>query len=568
MEKAIKQAAQHIFQKVFALFKENKYELFFLIVLALIYVVNINRSFLWQDEAEVGVIARHILHTGLPVAGRDGIIPIANYDGFHTSWPPYIYVWQTWLMFYVGALTMFFGGESVFFLRLPFVVFGLFSLVIFYKLSYLVTHNKNVAKVSFILLSLSTQYIIFSRYARYYTLVFFFSLLAIYAFIRYFIVKERKRNQGYVFVVSMICLFHAHYLSFFGIFFGLILYMLLDNLSFFSTFLKTQKVKSHISQFLKYCTLILLFTIPWLIIFRAKYIFQDIQLFSSSYFSNLLHIPNKINRTVPLLLLVPSFVLTLIRNNHYPKKEMKLAAFLILATFTVVHLATSMDIPPSISAELRYVLGVYPLLYIYLGISIFYLSKISKLVGFLVLTLVLLTNVFSLPYEALIREQYWPMKEKRVSIKSYFGRYMLQELLNGYKGPTGSIISFINDSCYEHGSVFSTGEAISLVFHLPNFRHDNIYSFTKRYNRSISPEDLIQYDLVIFRNSCPISCVFKSQDEALSIIEGNFEKITLPVFDYIVDNREEIPYHFFSKPVFKPFVEIYVKNCQKPAPLK
>jgi hypothetical protein len=97
-----------------------------------------------------------------------------------------------------------------------------------------------------------------------------------------------------------------------------------------------------------------------------------------------------------------------------------------------------------------------------------------------------------------------------------------------------------------------------MFFSLPQFIVDNNHSYEVRNKASMKSDNLLEYHWVIFRSACDIACIFPEEKElAMNILANNFKPINLPVHDYLVQNREEIPYHLFKTPNNDPKVIIY-----------
>lgn len=520
---------------------------------------------LWHDEAEVGTIARNVLQTGLPTTISNGqFLPIANYEGFHTQTSPYLFRWQTWIMFYLAAAGLSVNQNSEIMLRLPFLLVGFVTLIPFYYLSLEIIGSKKVAWLSTFLLAFSTQYIILIRYARYYSLVMLFGVISTHFFLKYIKSKENylltdlNPNKKYlaIFMVAMICLFYTHYLSFYSLLLGFVsFYLVIYGFSLLK--LKMIIISKNLFWFILCIILLILSTTPWMIIFtKDNDILSRFSLFDLS--SNIFILLKKINRTIPLSLLLPSFIFAIksIKNRKF-NLDFLLLFWLFISTIASVSLLTALSIPPSFGPELRYILVVYPFLFIFIA---FFLGKIfllSKFCSIWVVCLFVFTNIFSLPVELVVRENYWPFPSDKSQFRSYIFEYIFSELRTGYIGPAGEINRFFNDRNVLNGNFFVSLEGASLLFDHPEYTVDNIYTYAKKHNRKMISNDLKSYDWVILRNNCSADCLFSDSESVKEILNKYFIKHEIPIYDYIVNNREEIPYHLFANPRFRPFVVIY-----------
>lgn len=542
------------------------YLIIFILLLFLSFY-KLERNALWHDEAEVGMIAKQILQTGLPSVG-DGIhfLPIIHSDDFHTSSSPYLYRLQTWIMFYVGALGMLVFGVSVQALRIPFVIFGLISLYLCYRLFILLANDHLKAKIAVFLFGFSVEYLILIRAARYYSLVFFFSSLSIYLYLKYFQLSQStqyiRKSQLYLilFFFSMVGLFHTHYLSFYSFLFAFFIHFLLSVKRSKYNFIRTT-----IAHPFTFCGIALLFTtVPWIMWFwypAAQSNSINLQLID--LLTGIWELLQNINRSVPLLICLIGILLIFIKKhsytNEYIKKYEFLTIFIASVLFTV-SIVTASKLPPSIGPQFRYILGIFPLFFYFIAEAIYAIYKKNILATLILLFFLLFTNVFSILFETLTSEDYWPLPFDRMAVRSYLAEFISGELITGYVGPIDSIIAYMKSKVSARDKLFVSSEGISLMFTFPNTEVDNDYTFLRRVGRIITPSDLVMYDWLIFRDACPISCIFENEPEVEKIIETNFNKIELPIYDYIVNNREEIPYHLFTTDTQYPHVVIYKRK--------
>lgn len=526
----------------------------------------LGRNSLWHDESEVAVIGRNILKFGIPVVW-DGhsFLPIAHDSSFHSLSPPYLFKLQTWLMFYIAGFGMWILGPTIFAVRFPFVIIGLLSIYLFYKLTKFITTSVEISVIATLLISYSVQFLILIRQARYYSLVIFFSLLATYSFVRYCFTKSHPKYNKFLvlFFASMLGLFHSHYLSFYAMFVGYFF--------FFSYFYGLRRTRLKIVQFITHpfivaFFLLILATTPWLLFVRGYFPSSPLQLRALFQVPNsFVELVKKINRQVPFLLFglgtYYTFSLKRIRSSTRRMKYIFLLIVIFSCIFAVA-VTTSLRLPPSVHAEFRYTLAVFPLFFIFVAIVIDKAIKTSKFLGSFLLLGVLFTNIFSLPIESIVKEDYWPLTSSRLAVRSYIWEYIIYELLQGYIGPVDAIVNYIQPRMRSGDAVFASSEGVSLMFALPHLQVDNDYSLQRREGRDILVNDLLRYRWIIFRDVCFIECIFRDE-RALSvetILEQNYNRVELSVFDYIVQNREEIPYHNFRTVDYEPRVVIYERK--------
>lgn len=524
----------------------------------------------WHDESEVGMIGKQILRTGLPLAeDSDGILPVALTNDFHTPWQPHLYRWQTWLMFYVAAAGMGVGGATEIAARFPFVCIGLLNLIFIYYLVKELIGDIRLAKVTTLLLGFSAQYLILIRNARYYSLIMCLGTLSVFFFLqcmRSYLQDSVKKNKivrsELGFLISMVALFYTHYLSFYGFFIAFVaLYLAL--------LLWKRKLQISFSSlvwlgkrsFTWTIIGIVGFTTPWLMLFRKG-------ISGGGYFSmleaiqNVVTLATKLNRTIPLILVAGGLYVLFLRlskEKRYAFQRFCVITILMLVMTSIflVSLMVALHLPPSFAPEFRYVLAIYPLLFIFLGAALLKIYDNSKVIGIIFFAMVMLSNAFSLPLEVSLPESYWPLPQSRFSVRSYLFEYISKELKDGYAGPVDNITAFLSKREHSQQKVFSSLEGLALKFSLNNTKVDNAYTFSLRMNRPMVARDLLEYDWVIFRNACAIECSGLNETDVTQVLEKNFIAFELNSFDYIVNNREEVPYHFFSSPVHPPHVVVY-----------
>ncbi len=540
-----------------------------LIVLLSVFFFTIHslgNNALWHDEAEVATVAKNVLSFGVPTVW-DGynFLPIAHDSSFHAPNPPYLFSLQTWLMFYVAAGGLLLFGPSVTAVRLPFVLIGLLALYVFYRLVRFLTEDVRVSLIATTLLGFSVQYDLLIRQARYYSLVFFFSLLSTYFFARCcFPVDRKKWSKKYLalYLLSLLSLFHSHYLSFFSILVGFVVYFIYQYGVRRITY---RPMDFMMHPFIMVNIFLIVLIVPWMLFVRQG---LDIP---RPTFSMVLSIPysflellKKINRSAPLLIFLVGAGAIIAERARFSRLQLQKYLFLLFLLFLalfIVAVTTSFQLPPSINPEFRYVLAVFPLFFLFIAYAVHFLYVRSKLVGVLLLLLLVASNIFSLPIEAVFREDYWPLPASRLSIRSYLWDYVRYELLEGYTGPVDAVVDYLRGHIRVGDKAFISSEGVSVAFSLPQLEVDNDYTFEREVGRNFTPEDLLSYRWIVFREVCPIECIFGDEwRTAESLLKQHYNSIRLPVFDYIVQNREEISYHTFRTLDYEPRVVLYEKN--------
>ncbi len=175
-----------------------------LCVATLLILPNINRNFLWQDEAQTALISRSILSSYVPKIS-DSTNSFSQELGAEAG-PDGVYKWHPWLPFYVHAA--FFGlfGESDFVARFPDALFGIGTVLICMWIVLSTGGNRRDALIAVFTLLLMIPFLILARQCRYYSMITFFSSAGIWSYFQ--LIQSKKRAEIYL-TVSTILLFHT-----------------------------------------------------------------------------------------------------------------------------------------------------------------------------------------------------------------------------------------------------------------------------------------------------------------------------------------------------------------------
>lgn len=142
-------------------------------------------------------------------------------------------------------------GSSEFFLRVPSVLFGLVSVLVFYNIGTLL-FNRKVALTSSLIFSLSPLQVYFSTETRMYSLWTTLTLINFYYFLK--IIKKPERNYYFLFAISYLLSLYTHYFS--------LVYILSLDLFLILYF---NKYKRQIPGLLTTQAVALIFFLPWAI---------------------------------------------------------------------------------------------------------------------------------------------------------------------------------------------------------------------------------------------------------------------------------------------------------------
>lgn len=514
---------------------------------ALLLLSNLDGQILWQDEAQTATIAKTILHHGIPKA-YDGKNFFSQEYGAEFD-PSYVWKWHTWLSFYIVAASFHLLGATTFAARLPFVLFGIATIILTYYFALSLFRNRRLAAIACFLLLISVPFLLLSRQCRYYSATVFFSLLGLWGYRR---LLEEKRFASSTFVVAAVFLFQTHYI-------------------YFATLLGTLGVhalmfcRHSIRRLIRPAFLALLINLPWMFWFsNIKYgerynehLFnlEQVFLFGKMYLSDIMLF------IFPLMLLI--FTLFVYGLDWWKKKYaasnqwgihtkiiwLSIVCFLfIMASWAVPYLALSLTLG-----------AVVVLLGIASSVQSDFLKNVSLLVLFIIINLAALLLTVPFPYfrylaplipvliilSALLIERamaFHPLLGIlgliiAVVPNKLFDDY-IYEITHSYKGPMEGIVRYLQDHGAPEDTVLITYEDLPLKFYT-----------SMRVVGGLTGENLAPYtnpQWVILRKY-PAGL----QDSAIrnhardNIIWKKYERISLPYPDIRYQNREDPRDHVF-----------------------
>lgn len=189
----------------------------------LLLTPNLGETYLWTDEADTAAIARNILNAGYPVM-YDGRNLIQYYPPVYND--QYIQVLLPWLPYYITAASFGMFGISTASARLPFVVIGIASILMFPAVVRRLTDDSWTRMVSPLALATFVPFLLYFRQCRYYAVMVFATLWMVWAYLRLVESDERRTWNAVHLVLAATVLFHSHYLVCFGTMVGLGLHWL------------------------------------------------------------------------------------------------------------------------------------------------------------------------------------------------------------------------------------------------------------------------------------------------------------------------------------------------------
>lgn len=194
-----------------------------------IFLVNLSGQDYSGDETGTLFVARTILKYGFPSAW-DGqmLLSLSNGADFTKIGDFYLWNWHPWLQFYITFLGIFFWGDSVEGTRMPFALFGVFTVIILYFTAHELFKNKFISFMISMHLIFLLPFFLYVRNVRYYSLGAFFSILTIYLLIRY---RKNKWSltSTIILFLSTFLLFHTNYIIWVSTLFLLIISWLIKK---------------------------------------------------------------------------------------------------------------------------------------------------------------------------------------------------------------------------------------------------------------------------------------------------------------------------------------------------
>lgn len=231
-----------------------------LIILAasVLAFLGLDNNYFWDDEAQVALFAKRYLE-GFGWSAWDG----RNFFGYRNGvlvdesgnisrlMPP--------LMFWTCVASFKWLGVSTWSARFPFVIAGLLSLFVFWRVARRDLDRPRAAVIAVALLALCPGFLVAIRQCRYYSFVMLFGLLVYWAYQR--ILVEPRRRDYALLVLSAVGLFYSSYLLFVAFGLGLAIKgLLFDRQLFIERFFSSRGLVA--------LALIALPTLPYFVAYR------------------------------------------------------------------------------------------------------------------------------------------------------------------------------------------------------------------------------------------------------------------------------------------------------------
>lgn len=366
------------------------------LLFAVVLIFHLGHYSLWQDEADQALLSVAITETGVPRALL-GEKLITQYHA-RESTSDYLWFYNPWLPLYLEAASFKLFGVGPWQARLPFVLIGILTLIPLGFLAQQWTHEKNLTWLSLFFFVTNPWIILYTRQAKYYSIVFLASALIYLAIKR----GESGKKYGLLFFSGFLILFHSIYLTAAFLVMGLLLYVFLD-----------EAWKGKRAGFIKILCFCLAFCLPFFLLgsFETRLgLFghlPDLATYFKKFFNHLYYV----NRQVfPIALWIPLLLW---------RGELKFSLCLIL---------TSWFLLPLIGFDVfRYNLHLVPIYMLLTAQSLLQVYRRKKGLGILAGVLIWGTNlVQALPdfiwkaIQGKPQSQYLLIKEEWLAMKNYY----------------------------------------------------------------------------------------------------------------------------------------------------
>lgn len=523
---------------------EARFVWLLLIIGAMLLFADLGDVYLWQDEAETALIARHWLAHGLPLSTNGVTWVQQQAQPFIEFTQDYIWISHSWLQFALTAVSFAFLGSTTVAARLPFALAGLASVCFFYQFVLRWLQNKRVACIAAVLLLFCVPFILLARQCRYYALSVLFTLLTLDSYL--WLRSDKSWAMPY-FVLSAVLLYHSHYPAFFSVLAALFLHQLLSS-----------RMRSAWPRFLMALILIALLIAPWAYFMRLMNRLGLLPTQSQIARSSFLRWNRFVRQLGQYFLQITVWIFPLLlplvliiarlwwsRRGGWAVIPTQ-AAFCQLCSLVVVVNLVALSALGWVF--FRYLAHLIPLLVALLAITVVRLAgRWSTLAYVLVAVLITSNGLHILPYRLLsaipFERSYlwqkamaspaisWVSQIQEIRFRSDLWMY-IQELTRPYKGPIEGIVTYLSQRAKPGQIVLVNDEDLPLQF----YTGLHILGGLSGHGVAVA----LQPDWVIDRK-------YGHYRDILAAIVANssYERIEIPYPDIRNENREEAYRHHY-----------------------
>lgn len=521
---------------------DGRFPLLLALVALLLLCIRLDDVYLWQDEAETALIARHTLAYGLPLSS-DGRTWVQQEEvPFHEFTSDYVWIYHPWMQYAVTALSFAILGESTLSARMPFALAGLATILLLYRLAKRLQPDPRVARLAPILLALFVPGILLARQCRYYAISAALTLLVLDS---YFSLRSAKQWGVPYFILSSVLLFHTEYAAFFPVMAAVAVHAWLSRTS-------TGLWKRLLPGLL----LVALLTLPWtglIPVWHPPVASESVsQLVAGGRFVR------SVLRTIGIvgeqglqitawvlpLLLLPAVAWGIRANRHQsPVTSQSVGLWSLVLLLIAGHILALSLVGWTF---FRYLGHIIPLLLLLAAVGLIWLVDRWRPLGYASLLILLTTNMLHiLPYRAIAavipaQSPFWQAVQGSPATRWISGIQALnlrsdplmyaQELTHEYSGPTEGLVAYLAANARSGETVLTNYEDLPLQF------YTNLNVYGGMSGRGLA--EGIQPDWVIDRQ------YGHYRDQIAVLVSGGpYERITLPYPDMRWENREEAGKH-------------------------
>jgi len=501
---------------------------------AILILCNLGNTCLWSDEAHTALLGRTILLHGVP-KGTDGFNSYSVDPRNRNSDmdPSGTWIVTPWLPYYlVAPFTLFPAQGTEWILRLPFALFGIFTVPLLFYLARRF-FGRETAIVSVVFLVLCVPFLLYSRQCRYYPMAMFFSVWLLLGYDQF--LKNEKGWLPNIFF-SQLFLFHTNYMIWAGMGAGMAVHFLLVSFD-----------KKRLESAFFLAVYAAFFHLPWIFMFASK-AGRDMA-DAAQYAENLRNFLIGINNH----LLPAAFLLGALFFVWISRKKPDSSpgtAVVLLAVLMATNLAAACF---STGYFFRYLVGVIPaalILQAFLWMEIF---KRQKAAGIAMAALLIGTNLFALPVENAFKLTTWDVRNKSF-LRFPFTDY-LYEITHEYRGPIRGIAEYLRLNARKGEKLVIAYGDLPLKYYFPKLRI--LGGVT---GEDLDKERAGEADWLVPRHYT-MKTVKKINDYILAHADMNqYQKIEIDYPDYTFENIPEPEMHLFRTAADMPKVLILKKR--------
>ncbi len=516
----------------------------------LIIFTGLDDSVLQVDEGADTLVSSSILKHGLPMHS-DGL----NHTMLYADIFDGIFIYRTWVPYYLQSISLHFLGNNTFAARFPFALVGFLSIWCLYHFANRLTQEKTVAVFAATFLATCVPALLYFRTSRYVALPILLTPILLLFYINIF---EKSKWNPIPFTVTSIIFFHTMYVEFAGLILGMLIHLYIYRKDVEPSNLKRIRMPAVITALL---------CLPWLLFLPA--LSKNISEFYTStsllidtstlgYLKHFMAFLFQINSYIFPLILIPFIFLGPLKNFRRP------VSLLVISVFFIILTASLHSIP-----LLQYISASIPIFFILLGWLVFYLFKGSIIKQGILVGLLIFSNIVHvtplIPIKQIIPS---PSTEappslymqgihqtfmREVQIKSIFFEYW-RELANPYQGPLDKIVAFFETHGKKGETCYIDNEVESLAFYT---------GFKMIHNNELTTES--RPDWIVLRGDQwdfhSDEKVNPHRDKIKSILENSeYEQIILNAPVNRVNNSYEIQIHLFQSPTSTDKVYIFRRS--------